>query len=177
MGTHPIFESDFDCLTEWRRKRKFSELITRHCESTSAPTDPPLFRRILGGSTPTKCAVAGSTTPTSTDAYTSANTWERTPKSAATSVTTFCSSATEISSNKWTSNERTRFSHPRYIPAPSRTRLSGSQSTKRGRSTPKPERPAKPSTANFFNRRSKGTDRNITLLEIQNFIYCVDLDS
>merc|ERR1739848_901942 len=127
MGTHPIFESDFDCLTEWRRKRKFSELITRHCESTSAPTDPPLFRRILDGSTPTKCAVAGSTTPTSKDAYTSANTWERTPKSAATSVTTFCSSATEISSNKWTSNERTRFSHPRYIPAPSRTRLSGAK--------------------------------------------------
>merc|ERR1712233_275217 len=109
MGTHPIFESDFDCLTEWQRKRKFSVLITRHCESTSAPTDPPLFRRIPDGSTPTKCAVAGSTTPTSTDAYTSANTWERTPKSAATSVTTFCNSATEISSNKWTSNERTRF--------------------------------------------------------------------
>merc|ERR1712137_1536970 len=21
MGTHPIFESDFDCLTEWRKKK------------------------------------------------------------------------------------------------------------------------------------------------------------
>merc|ERR1712193_571218 len=157
MGTHPIFESDFDCLTEWRKKRKFSALITRHCESTSAPTEPPLCRRIPDGSTPTKCALAGSTTPTSTDAYTSVNTWEKTPKSAATSVTTF--------------------SRPRSIPAPSRTRLSGSQSTKHGRSTPKPERPAKPSTASFFNRRSKGTDRNITLLEIQNFIYCADLAS
>jgi len=25
MGTHPIFESDFDCLTEWR-DRKMQEI-------------------------------------------------------------------------------------------------------------------------------------------------------
>merc|ERR1712045_471809 len=25
MGTHPIFESDFDCLTEWKRMSDFEE--------------------------------------------------------------------------------------------------------------------------------------------------------
>merc|ERR1712004_834898 len=28
MGTHPIFESDFDCLTEWRIPRQTSKWIS-----------------------------------------------------------------------------------------------------------------------------------------------------
>merc|ERR1711892_63745 len=29
MGTHPIFESDFDCLTDWSRTRKYVACFTR----------------------------------------------------------------------------------------------------------------------------------------------------
>merc|ERR1712227_30995 len=46
MGTHPIFESDFDCLTEWLGKRTLIPLkatirITFTRAEFSAPTDRP----------------------------------------------------------------------------------------------------------------------------------------
>merc|ERR1711953_788602 len=28
MGTHPIFESDFDCLTEWKQSRRRSRRVS-----------------------------------------------------------------------------------------------------------------------------------------------------
>jgi len=34
MGTHPIFESDFDCLTDWNHKNTFKKVCI-----------PPVIRR------------------------------------------------------------------------------------------------------------------------------------
>merc|ERR1711868_364437 len=85
MGTHPIFESDFDCLTEWLRK--YTEPTTPLCASTWPPTDRTTCPRTPDSSTPTICENAGSTTPTSTDAPMSANTLEKILKFAAISVT------------------------------------------------------------------------------------------
>jgi len=34
MGTHPIFESDFDCLTDWLRKNVYLGLVYRNAEIT-----------------------------------------------------------------------------------------------------------------------------------------------
>merc|ERR1712176_1310392 len=68
MGTHPIFESDFDCLTDLEWLRKYTEPTTPLCASTWPPTDRTTCPRTPDSSTPTICENAGSTTPTSTDA-------------------------------------------------------------------------------------------------------------
>merc|ERR1711970_52695 len=36
MGTHPIFEPDFDCLTEWVKNQKLSHRV----ETRRAPSTP-----------------------------------------------------------------------------------------------------------------------------------------
>merc|ERR1712134_184507 len=125
MGTHPIFESDFDCLTEWLRK--YTEPTTPLCASTWPPTDRTTCPRTPDSSTPTICENAGSTTPTSTDAPMSANTLEKILKFAVTSVTTSCKFALLLLLRNGTNNVLIRFSHLQSIPVTSKTQLSGSQ--------------------------------------------------
>merc|ERR1712212_534312 len=40
MGTHPIFESDFDCLTEMPVRRKKSEIPEIHSEDEVSDSEP-----------------------------------------------------------------------------------------------------------------------------------------
>merc|ERR1711976_634365 len=109
MGTHPIFESDFDCLTEWLRK--YTEPTTPLCASTWPPTDRTTCPRTPDSSTPTICENAGSTMPTSTDAPMSANTLEKILKFAVISVTTSCKFALLLLLRNGTNNVLIRFSH------------------------------------------------------------------
>merc|ERR1712210_452819 len=100
MGTHPIFESDFDCLTD------MSEGANYYNKSEFGSDFPALRRHvnIMG-------RYAGSPTPTSTDAPTSESSSERTPKFAAISETTFSRSVPKAWSRSSTSSELPRSSH------------------------------------------------------------------
>merc|ERR1712136_118621 len=48
MGTHPIFESDFDCLTDWEKMAKSlrSKRIKRNQAMKGAKNEPRVARRL-----------------------------------------------------------------------------------------------------------------------------------
>merc|ERR1711935_727834 len=68
MGTHPIFESDFDCLTETRmevlKRRKvatkpeLAECVVENNDSDSSEDEAELLERLFGANQPQAPTVA-----------------------------------------------------------------------------------------------------------------------